>query len=204
MVSWPLDLRHPYEHRFTAPQPRGTPGGHRGNWLSFHTCYRHRLGIYRADYNNRDIIGGFGEGAEMKQRINSINTGFASELYVASILFRLGYVVAITMGNTKAIDILVADPKKSSRKISVDVKGLKNTTNWPVKVKRHDKNHFFIFVTYKNRFNDPLFMPETFIVPANRIGHILTKWSGRKDITCVNYADLKHSKYKDAWHLLRR
>jgi len=55
------------------------------------------------------------------------NTNLASEFYVASQLFRQGYVVTVTLGHTKEIDLIVAHP--DGRTITIDMKGLKNTTN---------------------------------------------------------------------------
>ena len=40
-------------------------------------------------------------------RNGTINTNLASEFYVASLLFRLGYAVTITLGHTKEIDLIV-------------------------------------------------------------------------------------------------
>ena len=59
----------------------------------------------------------------MMKRQYGQNTNLAAEFFVASQLFRLGYTVTITLGNTKEIDLLVAHP--DGRTVTIDVKGLK-------------------------------------------------------------------------------
>jgi hypothetical protein len=119
---------------------------------------------------------------------------------VASQLFRLGYLVTITLGNTKEVDLMVAHP--DGRTISIDVKGLKNKTNWPLKPKLIKKTHFYVLVSYLNGFNDLSIQPEIFIVPSIDVKKALSTWSGNRNVTAVGYRTVKNSKYKDAWHLL--
>lgn len=47
----------------------------------------------------------------MARRSTNI-TGMASEFYVMSVLYRLGYNPALTVGNAKSIDILVKSKPK--------------------------------------------------------------------------------------------
>ncbi len=76
----------------------------------------------------------------------------SAEFHVASQLARLGHTVTLTMGQHKEIDIIVAH--QDGRMVTIDAKGLKNTTNWPLKPKRKDKTHFFALVGYRNKFQD--------------------------------------------------
>ena len=131
---------------------------------------------------------------------NNQNTNLAAEFYVASQLFRLGYIVTITLGHTKEIDLIVAHP--DGRTCTIDVKGLKNTTNWPLNPKLKKKNHFFVLVSYLNKFNQVEIVPDIFVVPSLHVDQLLTKWTGRPDVTCVGYGKMKKSKFKDAWNLL--
>lgn len=108
--------------------------------------------------------------------------------------------MTITLGHTKEIDLIVVHP--DGRTVTIDVKGLKNTTNWPLKPKLISKSHFFVLVSYKNKFTDLDQNPEVFVVPSTEIKKILAPWSGRPDITSVPYRDVKNSKYRDAWDLL--
>jgi len=126
------------------------------------------------------------------------NTNLASEYYVASQLLRLGYDVDITLGHRKEIDLLVFHPDR--RMVTVDVKGLKNKTNFPLQAKRKAKNHFYVLVSYLNRFDNLYLQPDVFIIPSLEINKV---WNiGDKTIPCVRYKNVKKSKYKNAWHLL--
>lgn len=135
--------------------------------------------------------------------MSKINTNLASEYFVASQLFRLGYDVTITLGNTKEIDLILIN--KKGKLISIDVKGLKNTTNFPMKVKRDKKTHFFVLVSYKNKIGDLSKRPVCFIVPSREAKKLLRTWSGRLDMTGIPYSLVKdNKKYKDNWNLLEK
>jgi hypothetical protein len=131
---------------------------------------------------------------------NSQNTNLAAEFYIASQLFRLGYIVTITLGHTKEIDLIVAHP--DGRTCTIDVKGLKNTTNWPLNLKLKKKDHFFVLVSYLNKFDQIEVSPDVFVVPSLYVDNLLTKWTGRPEVTCIGYGKLKNSKFRNAWHLL--
>ena len=100
------------------------------------------------------------------------STNLAAEFFVASQLHRLGYIVTLTLGNTKEVDLLVAHP--DGRTITIDTKGLKNKTNLPITPKLIRSTHFFALVSYLNRFEDTEFQPEVFIVPSTEISKVLT------------------------------
>jgi hypothetical protein len=133
-------------------------------------------------------------------REKTLNTNLASEFYVASQLLRLGHTVTLTIGHTKEIDLIVAH--QDGRLITIDVKGLKNTTNWPLQPKLADKTHFFVLVCYRNHFDDLSSTPEVFVIPSSDVGRLLTPWAGRPEVTAVAYRRIKDTKYKDHWGLL--
>ena len=128
------------------------------------------------------------------------NTNLAAEFYVASQLFRMGLTVTLTLGHTKEIDLMVAHP--DGRTVTIDVKGLKNKTNWPIKPKLISKSHFFVLVSYINKFKNVEVQPEVFVVPSTQLKALLHGWSGRPDITAVGYTHVKGGRFKDAWPLL--
>lgn len=130
----------------------------------------------------------------------SQNTNLASEFYVASQLFRRGYSVTITNGHTKEIDLIVSHP--DGRTATIDVKGLKNTTNWPLQPKLKRKDHFYVLVSYRNRFEDLKSQPDVFVIPSLKVEGLLGHWSGNPRMKAVSYRRVKDSKYKDGWHLL--
>lgn len=136
----------------------------------------------------------------MGSKRKTFNTNLASEFYVASQLFRLGHSVTITLGHTKEIDLYVTNFKGST--ITIDVKGLKNKTNWPIMPKLISKGHFFVLVSYLNKYNNLNIQPSVFVIPSTKIRKMLGPWAGRPNVTALSYRKVKGSKYENAWHLL--
>ena len=128
------------------------------------------------------------------------NTNLAAEFFVASQLYRMGLTVTLTLGHTKEIDLIVAHP--DGRTVTIDVKGLKNKTNWPLNLKLVRRNHFFALVSYLNRFQDRSIQPEVFIIPSPLVKSVLGHWSGRPQVTAVGYNRVKGGKFEDGWHFL--
>jgi hypothetical protein len=79
--------------------------------------------------------------------MTTYNTNLAAEFYVLSMLHRLGFDASLSLGNKKAVDVVIV--RDSGNVVTVDVKGLAGTTSWPVdNVKKIAKNHFLIFVSF--------------------------------------------------------
>ena len=132
-----------------------------------------------------------------KQPKRRISSNLASEFYVASLLFRLGYEASITLGNTKEIDLMVYDPE-TQKEITIDVKGLKNTTNWvmPKNLSERDA-HFFVLVTFKNKFSDLDAIPEVYTIPSKKVTKLWTGWSGNPKVKAIRYSVLRnHPEFK--------
>jgi len=128
------------------------------------------------------------------------DANLASEFFVASQLYRLGYLATITMGHTKEIDLVIMNHE--GRIATIDVKGLKGKTSWIVMPKRRESDHFFVFVNYRGKFSDLSVRPEVYIVPSLEIDEILEPWKGKPEVTGIEYRTIKDSKYRDAWELL--
>lgn len=131
------------------------------------------------------------------------NTNLASEFYIASCIMRLGLTCTITLGHTKEVDLVVANEKGNT--VTVDVKGLKNSTNWPLTNPLRRRSHFYVFVTYRNKIGDITVSPEVYVVPSTSIIRLLSPWAGRPSLTCVPYSLLRTKvKYRNAWHLIEK
>lgn len=134
------------------------------------------------------------------------NTNLASEFYVMSQMHRLGFEPILTLGNKKDIDIVI---EKENDRYTIDVKGLKNKTNWPIGSKdkcerfKKNKSHYFAFVTYLGKFDEFNSLPEVFIVPADEAVKLAKPWGAGNDQFSVEYKDLKDSEYKDAWNYFK-
>ena len=108
------------------------------------------------------------------------DTGMAAEFYVLSMLYRLGATANLTLGNQKAIDIVVTC--NSGEFFTIDVKGLQGKTSWPINDKRASRSHYYVFVSFLGKIDDPSVLPETYIVPSTSIRKLkfVNKKSGRE------------------------
>jgi hypothetical protein len=83
--------------------------------------------------------------------MQKINTGISAEFIAAAELARRDFSVAITLGNTKKIDILV---EKNGISKQIQVKGIKQrkNNNFRIKIDSLREDCFYIFVNV-NRVN---------------------------------------------------
>ena len=81
----------------------------------------------------------------MEKRKDGQQSGMAGEFLVAGKLFKLGYQVGVTMGNAKAIDLLVENPR-TNQPVSVQVKTLRKKNYFPLKREQIHANHIYVFV----------------------------------------------------------
>jgi hypothetical protein len=139
------------------------------------------------------------------------NTNLASEFYVLSVLHRLGVNPVLTMGNEKAIDIVV---EKEGKSLTIDVKGIKSKTGFPADNCTEKSNtHYYIFVSYLNKIEDISVVPEVYIVPAKELykkhkelnGETIIYVNPKKNRKIVSYSRLKAltSKYLNKWDLFK-
>lgn len=92
---------------------------------------------------------------------------FGSEYYVLSCLYRIGANAYLTFDNKKSVDIIIEKPDKL---LTIDVKGLKGTTCFPVdNRKKKEKNHYLTFVSFLNKMADTETTPEVYIVPSDKL-----------------------------------
>jgi hypothetical protein len=126
-------------------------------------------------------------------------TNLASEYFVASQLARLGHKVEVTRGHLPAIDLFVA--LKRGPTVTIDVKGVRDKTSWPVWPVHVGEKHFYVFVTYEGKFRQLAALPPpVFVVPSAEVKRLVAKhWKSMKG---VPYRRLRDSEYKNAWKLL--
>ncbi|HEY2323893.1 MAG TPA: hypothetical protein VGJ82_13645, partial [Thermoanaerobaculia bacterium] len=70
----------------------------------------------------------------------------ASKFYVLSVLHRLGADATVTFSQSDNVDITIV--LESGRAITVDVKTLSGTADWPIGDFRSRAGHFVVFVRY--------------------------------------------------------
>jgi hypothetical protein len=146
---------------------------------------------------------------EKRADISRWSSSLASEFYVAYQIYRRGYHALVTYANMKAVDLVALRPD-DGQTATLDVKSIKNKTNWPLTLRGPvpKGHHFYVFVSYADKFtSDPSSTPEVWVVPAKDIAALLRPWSkASKKQTCVPYRDLNlpasRKKYGDAWDSL--
>jgi hypothetical protein len=133
--------------------------------------------------------------------MTAYNTNLAAEFYVLSMLHRLGADAALTLGNKKAVDIIVANESRTIT--TIDVKGLEGRYDWPADNIRllQDTQHFYVLVSFEGKITDPLSPPSAWIIPANELAQFIRKYKTR---TVISRADVKAKgqHYLHAWSLI--
>jgi hypothetical protein len=136
--------------------------------------------------------------------MSTYNTNLAAEFWVLSMLHRLGVDATLTLGNKKAVDIVITDDRAGHK--TVDVKGLQKRYDWPADNIRQSApgdhfEHFYVFLTFDGKIKDPDYAPSVWIVPANEVGRFVRCYKTR---TVVSRAALVRdgTQYKQAWSLL--
>lgn len=131
------------------------------------------------------------------------NTNLAAEYHVLSMLYRKEFNAYLTLGNKKAVDIILET--KRGGLITVDVKGLAGTTNWPLdNFRRAHKNHFIVLVSFRDRIRDHEIMPECWIVPSTKIRPLLYKNpKGNRQVLPRHTLIKEAPQYLNNWKLLK-
>lgn len=131
----------------------------------------------------------------------SHDTGMAAEFHVLSCLHRLGINANMTLGNKKAVDIVVARADQSTA--TIDVKGLAGTTGFPVdSVGPSTSRHFLIFVSYRDCIADIREPPEVYVVPSADLPDIVYQAPGGRRLVRLSKLRALWHVYEHAWHRL--
>jgi hypothetical protein len=135
--------------------------------------------------------------------MGNYNTNLAAEFYTLSVLHRLGFSATLTLGNKKAVDIVVA--RDAGDAVTIDVKGLAGKTNWPVdNLPKPKRNHFIAFVSFLGKIEDPSVQPEVYLVPSTSVPRLVYRNpKGNRRVIQLHRARKRWQKYRNAWALLR-
>lgn len=129
------------------------------------------------------------------------NTNLASEFYVLSMLHRLGADATLTLGNKKAVDIMVVNEDKTIT--TIDVKGVAKRYDWPAdNIHRlTDDHHFYVFVCFEGQITNPLTLPSVWIIPAKDLKPFIREYKTR---VVVSRAEVKAkgNQYENEWPLI--
>jgi hypothetical protein len=122
----------------------------------------------------------------------------AGEFLVVGQLFKRKLQASVTLGNAKAIDVLVYNPR-TERSFSVSVKTLRARNCFPMKPSAVSPSHTYIFVV----LNEPGTAEHYFVVPGTALANDLPAFFGAsledEDRPAVNFGPLKL--YENNWSL---
>lgn len=148
----------------------------------------------------------------MAIKLETTLVGVAGEYLVAGELTLRGYLAAITLRNSRGVDIIVSS-SDGARSVSIQVKS--NSSGRPswILTKKSESfasdNHFYVFVALKEMGLRPSF----YIVPSRIVAkHVRTthaSWlsepkkdgTPRKDSSMRKFDD-PSGKYLEAWHII--
>lgn len=132
----------------------------------------------------------------------SYDTNLAAEYYVLSCLHRLGIAAALTLGNKKGVDIMVA--RTAGDAVTVEVKGVAGKYDWPASnIQSHrPKRHFIALVCFEGVIShQEMPKPRVWIVPYSNLKPFMRYYKGR---TNVSRAAIKSegARFENKWHLI--
>jgi hypothetical protein len=131
------------------------------------------------------------------------NTNLASEFWVLSALYRIGVDAHLTLGNKKAVDIVII--KDSEIIYTVDVKGVVGPYDWPADNIKElvNQHHIYVLVCFENKILNPASNPSIWIIPSTDLKNFMIKYSTR---TVVSRSLIRKNgiSYKDNWRLFNK
>jgi len=145
-------------------------------------------------------------------KLETTLVGVSGEYYVAAELSIRGYLAAVTLRNSRGIDI-IASNSDASRSVSIQVKtSKKGIPRWILTKKAESyfaDNHYYVFVVLHAVGQRPDFYVVSSNVVAESTSTSHKKWlagkkkdgNSRKDSSMRVFED-KEGKYKEAWSLL--
>ena len=128
-------------------------------------------------------------------------TSLAGEFFVAAELFKRGHQVAVTMGNAKAVDLMV-QVANTDRVLTVEVKTLRSPNCFGLHSKALVKDRIYVFVTLNDIGKPPSFAIVPGLELMKRKPHFFGSSLGRSDQReTVNRGPLKE--WEDRWDLFQ-
>lgn len=139
-----------------------------------------------------------------RSRADGQLSGMAGEFLVAGKLFKRRMQVSVTMGNAKAIDLFVHNPR-TDRTFTVQVKTCRKRNCFPMRRENVKSGHIYVFVILNQNEQDEQF----FIVPGDTILKDINSFFGTSytrgkppTFPAVNYGPLK--KFQDNWKVFEQ
>lgn len=135
---------------------------------------------------------------------NGYDTNLASEFYVISLFHRLGLDASLTLGNKKAVDIVVV--RQAGSAATIDVKAVAGKFDWPMSnvPVAPRVNHFVVLLTYDAKFGDLTYLPRAWVVPHAELLKLVKSAKAPSKMKYLSRSDVltKLAHYQDAWTLI--
>jgi len=133
--------------------------------------------------------------------VSRYNTNLAAEFYVLSMLHRLGADAALTLGNKKGVDIMVA--RAAGDAVTVEVKGVAKRYDWPADniQSAHPERHFVVLVSFEGQIADPSVAPRCWVVPLPKLEPYLHQYGTRLDVLQSSMHE-NGEQFENAWTLI--
>ncbi|MBI2185627.1 MAG: hypothetical protein HYU37_00725 [Acidobacteria bacterium] len=132
------------------------------------------------------------------------NTNLASEFHAMSVLYRLGLDANLTLGNKKAVDIVVV--QSPGKTITIDVKAVAGRVDWLVgnAAGPARKGHFVVLLAYDGKFGQIEYQPKAWVLPHDEFLRLIRAAKAPSIMRYVRRSEVAQlAQRADAWHLLR-
>ena len=138
------------------------------------------------------------------KRQSSYDTNLASEFFVMSELHHLGLDAHLTLGNKKAVDIVVVHAPGDT--ITIDVKAVAGSVDWLVgsSVGEPRERHFVVLITHNGKFPELSTTPDIWILPHAEFLALVKRAKPPSKMRFVSRSAVrKLAGRADAWNLLK-
>jgi hypothetical protein len=135
--------------------------------------------------------------------VTRYDTNLASEYYVLSCLHRLGIAAALTLGNKKGVDILVA--REAGDAVTVEVKGVARGYDWPAQNLQSPApdRHYVVLVSFEGKIGVPeMPCPRVWVIPFTAIDRYLKQYPGGRLNVSRSAVLREGAEYENSWHLI--
>ena len=132
------------------------------------------------------------------------NTNLASEFYAMSVLYRMGLDANLTLGNKKAVDIVVVHA--AGKTITIDVKAVAGRVDWLVgnAAGPARKGHFVVLLAYDGKFGQLDHQPKAWVLPHAEFLGLIRTAKAPSIMRYVRRSEVAQlAQRADAWHLLQ-
>jgi hypothetical protein len=121
-----------------------------------------------------------------------------------SVLYRLGLDANLTLGNKKAVDIVVVIAPGDT--ITIDVKAVAGAADWLVgsTMESPRERHFVVLFSYEGKFAELKELPNAWVLPHKEFLTLVKTAKAPSVLPYVSRAQVRKLEHrKDAWHLLK-